>query len=169
MLIIIRIVFLREISLNSSYHRKSWNIHIVYLIFSICIFRFTFLAEGENGKFSKKYHISRYVKPLLLISVWIFAINHTFLFQSERFNANLATINWYKLPLAEQRIYQFLLVHAQQSCIIRIADVKPLNMETFVNVSDRYASRTNVLRMLYKHELYTSMRNYYYSFDISGL
>lgn len=45
-------------------------------------------------------------------------------------------MKWYKLPLAEQRVYQFLLVHAQEPRVIRLAHVYPLNMELFLNVSD---------------------------------
>lgn len=40
--------------------------------------------------------------------------------------------------MAEQRVYHFLLVHAQEPRVICIASVKPLNMELFLGVSREF-------------------------------
>lgn len=45
-------------------------------------------------------------------------------------------MKWYMLPISEQRVYHQLLLHAQQPKVIFIADVKPLNMATYLAVSE---------------------------------
>lgn len=48
---------------------------------------------------------------------------------------SLFDLEWYKLPVNEQRVYQELLLHAQKPKVIYIADVKPMNVATYLAVS----------------------------------
>lgn len=45
------------------------------------------------------------------------------------------SLDWDLLPLREARTYQLLVQHAQRSQIFYVAEVKPLNMEMFLNAS----------------------------------
>lgn len=60
--------------------------------------------------------------------------------QSERIYNGLCTLKWYELPLAEQKMYALLLVHAQEPKVFYLAGVKPLNMDTYTKVSSFYDS-----------------------------
>lgn len=55
--------------------------------------------------------------------------------QSNKIYVTLCNMKWYNLPVHQQRVFHYLLVHAQQSKVIYIADVKPLNMVTYLSVS----------------------------------
>lgn len=59
---------------------------------------------------------------------------HILFSQSGDINQTMCSLEFYRLPIREQRIYHYLLLHSQHTPVIRIAGVKPLNMATFLNV-----------------------------------
>lgn len=67
--------------------------------------------------------------------------------QSNQINGALNSLELYRLPMSEQRIYHFMLLHSQRSQVIKIGGIKPLNMETCLNVSNNH----------FDHELLTTV------------
>ena len=43
----------------------------------------------------------------------------------------LWTLPWYLMPVAEQKAYIFMLKRTQQSAVIQLPMIGPLNMETY--------------------------------------
>ena len=58
-------------------------------------------------------------------------------FQNDRIREVISAFQWYLLSVEQRKIYQLYLQHAQQERVLYIAKVKPLNMETFVSVSQK--------------------------------
>lgn len=56
------------------------------------------------------------------------------LFQGNRICNSTQTLNWYLLKIAEQRVYLGIMHYSQQSRMIRIGGITPLNLETCVSV-----------------------------------
>lgn len=47
----------------------------------------------------------------------------------------LWTLPWYLMPVSEQKSYLWILIKSQQSAVIQLPFIGPLNMETYTDAS----------------------------------
>lgn len=67
-----------------------------------------------------------------------------FLLQSNEIYEAIKAFKWYLLPQKEMQNYLILLHNAQQSKILYVAGILPLNMETCVTVRISYVHTHNL-------------------------